>query len=212
MLVAYDLIDRYRLDHPGPEMWTVVRSFALLPDSVLSEQSVRTDSDFVTCPTFHWIGQTDHKLVRVNLQFVNWPSLAGYWKFNTSLLEIGDFRERLESLIQWAVTGYYPLESLIQWTVTGNKWWGSLKYRIGDFAIKYGQQLKLDRAKKVKFLDDKLSRAVERGNSLAVDLARRDIEREASERYKGFVVRARLNRVSNEVVKCNAFVLAARVW
>ena len=107
----------------------LARRFALWPDSVLSGQNVRrADSDFVTCPTFHWIGETDHKLVRVSLQLVNRPSLAGYWKFNTSLLEIGDFQERLETLIQPVLVG----------AVTGNKWWGSLKYRIRNFAIKYG--------------------------------------------------------------------------
>ena len=47
---------------------------------------------------------------------------------------------------------------------------------------------------------------VERADSLAVYLARQNLEREASERYKGFVVRARLKRVFNETVKCNAFV------
>ena len=85
---------------------------------------------------------TDHKLVRVSLRLVDRPSLASYWKFNTSLLEIRDFRERLESLI------------------TGNRWWESLKFRIRDFAIKYGKQLQLDRAKKAKSLEDRLSRAV----------------------------------------------------
>ena len=44
------------------------------------------------------------------------------------------------------------------------------------------------------------------GDSLAVDLARRDLERDVSERYKGFVVRNRLKRVSNEAVRCNAFM------
>ena len=38
------------------------------------------------------------------------------------------------------------------------------------------------------------------------DLARRNLEREASECYKGFVVRNRLKRVSNEAVRCNAFM------
>ena len=33
-----------------------------------------------------------------------------------------------------------------------------------------------------------------------------DLEREASERYKGFVVRNRLKRVSNEAVRCSAFM------
>ena len=44
------------------------------------------------------------------------------------------------------------------------------------------------------------------GDSLAVDLAKLDLEREASERHKGFVVRNRLKRVSNEAVRCSAFM------
>ena len=47
---------------------------------------------------------------------------------------------------------------------------------------------------------------MEGGDSLAVDLASRDLEREVSERYKGFVVRNRLKRVSNEAVRFNAFM------
>ena len=47
---------------------------------------------------------------------------------------------------------------------------------------------------------------VEEGDSLAVDLARRDLEHGASKRYKGFVVRNRLKRVSSEAVRCNAFM------
>ena len=43
---------------------------------------------------------------------------------------------------------------------------------------------------------------MEMEDSLAVDLARRDLEREASERYKGFVVRTRLKRVSKETRSC----------
>ena len=113
----------------------------------------RANSDFVICPMFHWIGQTDHKLFRASLQLANRPSLAGYWKFNTFLLEIQNFREGLSTLIQWVPMG----------SVTGNKWWGSLKYRIRDFAIKYGRQLKLDKTYMVKSLDVRLSQVVERG-------------------------------------------------
>ena len=42
------------------------------------------------------------------------------------------------------------------------------------------------------------------GDSLNVELASGDIERESSERYKGYVVRSRLKRVLNEAVKSNA--------
>ena len=79
----------------------------------------------------------------------------------------------------------------------------SLKYRTRDFPTKYGQQLNLDRTKEAKskvkdFPGGWL------GESLTVELARRDLERESSERYKGFVVRSRLKRVLNEAVKMNA--------
>ena len=99
------------------------------------------------------IAWTDHKLIRVSQRLANRPSLAGYWKFNTSLLEIRDFRDRLESLIKRALVG----------AVTGNRRWVSLKHRIRDFATKYAQQLSLDRTKEAKSIDDRLSPAVARG-------------------------------------------------
>ena len=196
LMTRHDLVDRFRLDHPGREMWTWLDSspsakVASYLDRVLVR---RADIDFVSCPTFHLIAWTDHKLVRVSLRLANRPSLAGYWKFNTSLLEIRDFRDRLESLIQRALVG----------AVTGNRWWGSLKHRIRDFATKYGRQLNLDRTKEAKSIDDRLSRAVAGGDFLNVELARGDLERESSERYKGYVVRSRLKRVLNEAVKTNA--------
>ena len=43
-LTEFDLIDRYRLDHPGREMWDVVRLFILWPDPVLSGQSANQKS------------------------------------------------------------------------------------------------------------------------------------------------------------------------
>ena len=102
-LTGFNLIDRYRLDHPRREMWTWIGSSP--PGQVrsyLDRMLVRrADSDLVACPTFHWLGWSDHKLVRVSLRLANRPSLASYWKFNTSLLEIGDFHMRLENLIQW---------------------------------------------------------------------------------------------------------------
>ena len=49
-------------------------------------------------------------------------------------------------------------------SVTGNEWWGSLKYRIRDFEMSTVFDGKLDRTKMAKFLDDRLSRVVERGD------------------------------------------------
>ena len=47
---------------------------------------------------------------------------------------------------------------------------------------------------------------VEGGNSQAIYLARRDLEREASECYKGYEVRSKLKRVPKEAVKCNVLM------
>ena len=154
-MTRHDLVDRFRLDHPGREMWTRLDSSpSAKVGSYLDRVLVRrADIDFVSCPTFHLIAWTDHKLVRVSLRLANRPSLAGYWKFNTSLLEIRDFGDRLESLIKRALLG----------AVTGNRWWVSLRYRIRDFATKYGRQLNLDRTKEAKSIDDRLSWAVAEG-------------------------------------------------
>ena len=146
-MTRHDLVDRFRLDPPGREMWTWLdRSSSVKIGSYLDRVLVRrADIDFVRCPTFNLIAWTNHILVRVSLWLSNRPSLAGYWKFNTSLLEIRDFRDRLESLIKRALVG----------AVTGNRWWVSLKNRIRDFATKYGRLLNLDRTKEAKFIDDR---------------------------------------------------------
>ena len=155
LMTRHDLVDRFRLDHPGQETWTWLDSSPSAKvgsyfDRVLMR---RADSDFVSCPTFHLIAWTDHKLVRVSLRLANRPSLAGYWKFNTSLLEIRDFRDRPEFLIKRALVG----------AVTGNRWWASIKHRIRDFATNYGRQLNLDKTKEPKSIEDRLSQAVAGG-------------------------------------------------
>ena len=61
-----------------------------------------------------------------------------------------------------------------------NKWWGSFKHRIREFTIKYGFQLNLGGKKVEKSLEEKISWAVEEGAFLAVDLASRHLECEAS--------------------------------
>ena len=152
-MTRLSLVDRFRLDHPGREMWTWLdRSPSAKVGSYLDRVLVRR-ADFVSCPTFHLIAWTEHKTIRVSLRLANRPSLAGYWKLNTSLLEIRDFRDRQESLIQRALVG----------AVTGNRWWVSLKHRIRDFATKNGRQLNLDRTEEAKSMDDRLSRAVAGG-------------------------------------------------
>ena len=109
-VAEFDLIDRYCLDHPGREMWTWLGSspFGQVRSYLNRVLVRRADSDLVTRPTFHWLGRTGHKLVRVSLRLANRPNMAGNRNFNTSLLEIWDFRRRLENLIQRALVGLLP--------------------------------------------------------------------------------------------------------
>ena len=62
-----------------------------------------------------------------------------------------------------------------------------------------------------KYLEDKLSQAVEAGDSLAVDVARRELECEGSEHYKEYVVRYRLKWFSNAAVKGYVFAFEEEV-
>ena len=154
-MAHHDLVDRFHRDPPEREIWTWPDSSpSVCARSYLDRVLVRrADTDFVTCPMFHFVGQTDHRLVKVSHRLDNRPSLAGYCKFNTSLLEIWDFWDWLKSLIQW---------ELVE-VVSGNRWWGSLKQRIRDFTINYSWQLNLDRTKMAKPLKDKLFQAVDGG-------------------------------------------------
>ena len=79
-VTRHGLVDRFRLDHPGREMWMWLDSSpSAKVGSYLDRVLVRrADIDFVSCPTFHLIAWTDHKLVRVSLRLANRPSLAGY--------------------------------------------------------------------------------------------------------------------------------------
>ena len=107
LIARHDLADRFRLDHLGREMFTWLdNSLSTRVGSYLGRALVRrADSNFVSFPTFQLLGLKDHKLVRATLCLANRPSLAGYWKFNTTFLEIRDFWERLESLNKLGLVG-----------------------------------------------------------------------------------------------------------
>ena len=57
-VTRHGLVDRFRLDHPGREMWTWLdTSPSAKVGSYLDRVLVRrADIDFVSCPTFHLIG------------------------------------------------------------------------------------------------------------------------------------------------------------
>ena len=57
LMTRHDLVDRFRLDHPGRKMWTWLDSSpSTKVGSNLDRVLVRrADSDFVSCPTFHLI-------------------------------------------------------------------------------------------------------------------------------------------------------------
>ena len=80
LMTHHNLVDRFRLDHPGWEMWTWLDSSPSAEvGSYLDRVLVRrADIDFVSCPMFHLIAWTDHKLVSVSLWLANRPCLAGY--------------------------------------------------------------------------------------------------------------------------------------
>ena len=60
-MTRYDLVDRFRVDHPGREMWTWLdRSPSAKVGPYLDRVFVRrADIDFISCPTFHSIAWTD---------------------------------------------------------------------------------------------------------------------------------------------------------
>ena len=64
-MAHHDLVDRFRLDHPGREMWTWLDSSpSVRARSYLDRVLVRrANSDFVKCPTFSYVAWTDQRLL-----------------------------------------------------------------------------------------------------------------------------------------------------
>ena len=104
-----DLVDRFRVDHPDEKVWTWGNSSSSNPlASYLDRVLVRrADVDFVTSPTFIWLGVqgVDHKLVKARILLSDRPSLAGYWKFNLSHYERKDFRDALDEFLRGKLEG-----------------------------------------------------------------------------------------------------------
>ena len=107
LMARHDMIDWFCLYHQRKEMRTWLESSPSVCIKSYLERVVvrRADADSDTYPTFHWIRQTERKHIRISLKLANRPSLAGYWKFNSFLLEKRDFQDWLGSLIKQALMG-----------------------------------------------------------------------------------------------------------
>ena len=57
LMIRHDLVDRFRLNYQGREMWTWLDSSPLAKVGIYVDEVLvrRVDSDFVICPTFHLI-------------------------------------------------------------------------------------------------------------------------------------------------------------
>ena len=190
LLERSGLVDRYRIDHPGREMWTwaqntpPVRTYL---DRVLVR---RADVAFISCPRFEFIAYHgfDHKMFVAKVHLEDTPRMAGYWKFNLSHLGREDFRHQLDIYLRRKLEG----------AVVGSRWWVNFKADLKTFSNQYGQRLAQSKALEEASLEALVEEAVAGGDTHRARLARFDLNRLASERYRGHLVRARLNGVTNE--------------
>lgn len=106
--------------------------------------------EFLSYPTFHSLGRLDHKLVMAHFNLSTRPKLARYWKLNTFLLAMQDFRDKVTEIIRRTLMG----------TI---KWWVSTKAKIRRFSIQYSQCLAQNKVRAKKHLEDRLTWAVAGG-------------------------------------------------
>lgn len=112
------LVDKFRNEHPKWVKWTWTNRGDL--DRVQISRYI--DRVLVRrvnlgCPNFHSIIYSDHTLVRLRINLYKAkPKMAEYWKFNTSLLNVKDFRDQLLLTMQRELTGFVgtPLDILPQ--------------------------------------------------------------------------------------------------
>ena len=128
--------------------------------------------------------------------------MAGYWKFNSSLLAEADFRNQLELTIKRELTG----------AIMGNRWWANLKDSIRSFAADYGRRLKSARVAEQSSIKDKLDRVVLAGDSGQVNIAKAELASLQIKVYQALVVTARLKRMSCEATNMAQELRHATDW
>ena len=149
----------------------------------------RVDLDYLGGPSFDPYKNSDHKFLCVSIRLDKARCrMSGYWKFNSSLLAEADFRNQLELMIKWELTG----------AIMGNRWWANLKDSIRSFAADYGRRLKSARVAEQSSIKDKLDWAVLAGDSGQVNVAKAELASLQIKEYQALVVRARLKRMSCE--------------
>lgn len=114
--------------------------------------------------------------------------MTGYWKFNTSLLDVKGFRDQLLATIQRELTG----------SVLGNRWWGHLKSVIRSFAADYSRRLNRDRLTAQTAAESRLEVAIQSGDSVQVAVARAELASSLIKKDQALVVSARLKKMSAE--------------
>lgn len=99
-LVYFQLVDRYRVDHPGAPLWAWINGTGLIC-SYIDNIIIRSlDKSLFSCPQFAQTVYIEHKMVTcwmdVDLPF---RQGSGYWKMNKTTLTCEAFRSRIKLLI-----------------------------------------------------------------------------------------------------------------
>ena len=184
-----DLVDKFCERHPNKIAWTWTgRGSSAQLYSYLGRVLVkRVDLDYLGGPSFNPSKDSDHKFLCVSIRLDKARCMmSGNWKFNSSLLAEVDFRNQLELMIKWELTG----------AIMGNRWWGNLKDNIRSFAANYGRRLKSGMVVEQRSIKDKLNWAVLAGDSGQVNVAKAELASLQVKEYQALVVRARLKSMS----------------
>ena len=124
---------------------------------------------------------SDHSYISLYIKGSTNDRGRGYWKLNNSHLDNEDFVNEIRNIIQDTANSSYD---------SYNGLWDTIKFKIKDFAIKFGAKLKRERNQDKKSLQLEISRIQNSENFMTDDAVRKKL----------FESEERLNKIINDEV------------
>ncbi len=143
-----------------------------------------------------------HKAVQIALSLCNNKKGPGYWKLNSKILVLPEYRKLIENIVNDCMTNYNNLEKRILWEI--------IKIRVKEESIKFGiarAKLNRDKISKLQNELDTLNKQADEGNN--IDKNRKsEIENEIQgyydEKREGSIIRSKIKWIK-EGEKSTAF-------
>ena len=197
MLENFNLIDAWRILNPGIKRYTWRRKNPL-QQSRLDYWMISAHMLYnISSIDIHASFKSDHSPIKITFESQSKESIRGpgFWKFNSSLLDDGDYCEYIKGIIEKSKNEYNDvLDLALKWDL--------IKMEIRTATIAYSKtqarlkrQFEKDLINDINIIEQELSLAPTNELLLKHSLLQSQLETLYDHRAKGIILRSKINKV-----------------